>query len=166
MESNLLYPMLYKIWRQRPDAYAVLSGAPSYPELMGFAEFYEFCGGSIVAVEVKGLPRGMGSCSSSVFGLHIHEGASCTGNEEDSFADVGSHYNPLDCPHPEHKGDLPPIFSNGGIGAFIFFTNRFSPDEVIGRTMIIHGMPDDFTSQPSGNSGEKLACGEIRQENE
>ncbi len=161
MESNLLYPMLHKIWQNMPEAYAVLSGAAAYPGLMGFVEFYEFCGGSIVAVEVKGLPRGTGDCPPSIFGFHIHEGASCTGNEEDPFADTGSHYNPEGCPHPEHKGDLPPIFSSGGVGASIFYTNRFSPEEVIGSTMIIHSMPDDFTSQPSGNSGVKIACGEI-----
>jgi Cu-Zn family superoxide dismutase len=35
-------------------------------------------------------------------------------------------------------------------------------DEVIGRGVIIHGSPDDFTTQPSGNAGEKIACGVIR----
>ena len=37
----------------------------------------------------------------------------------------------------------------------------FYPEEVIGRTVVIHGMGDDFHSQPSGNSGVKIACGEI-----
>ena len=44
------------------------------------------------------------------------------------------------------------------------FTDRFQPQDVVGRTVIIHDQPDDFTSQPSGNSGEKIACGEIESE--
>lgn len=41
------------------------------------------------------------------------------------------------------------------------YTNRFYPEEVIGRTVIIHGGVDDFHTQPSGNSGEMIACGQI-----
>lgn len=43
----------------------------------------------------------------------------------------------------------------------MFLTDRFKVDDVIGRTVIIHDKPDDFTTQPSGNSGEKIACGII-----
>jgi Cu-Zn family superoxide dismutase len=39
--------------------------------------------------------------------------------------------------------------------------NKFTVNEIIGRTVIIHSQPDDFTTQPSGNSGKKIACGEI-----
>ena len=42
-----------------------------------------------------------------------------------------------------------------------FLTDRFKLKDVIGKAIIIHSMPDDFTSQPSGNSGEKIACGII-----
>ena len=38
--------------------------------------------------------------------------------------------------------------------------NKFTVNEIIGRTVIIHSQPDDFTTQPSGNSGKKIACGE------
>ena len=40
--------------------------------------------------------------------------------------------------------------------------NKFSINEIIGKTVIIHDMPDDFTTQPSGNSGTKIACGVIQ----
>ena len=43
-----------------------------------------------------------------------------------------------------------------------FFTNRFSISEIIGKTIIIHSGVDDFSSQPSGNSGQKIACGIIQ----
>ena len=66
------------------------------------------------------------------------------------------------CEHPNHAGDLPPLFGNNGFALSLFLTNRFTVDEVIGRTIIIHDHPDDFTTQPSGNSGTKIACGVIR----
>lgn len=48
------------------------------------------------------------------------------------------------------------------ITALQLFYGRFSIDEVIGRTVIIHDYPDDFTTQPSENSGTKITCGVIR----
>ena len=94
--------------------------------------------------------------------MHIHEGAECYGNNHDPFADAGMHYNPYDCAHPYHAGDLPPLFSAHGIAWEAVLTDRFTVEEIIDRTVIIHAMPDDFKSQPSGNSGEKIACGVIR----
>jgi Cu-Zn family superoxide dismutase len=41
-------------------------------------------------------------------------------------------------------------------------TNRFTIDEIIGRTVVIHEGVDDFSSQPAGNAGRKIACGVIR----
>lgn len=80
---------------------------------------------------------------------------------DDPFADAMSHYNPNDCEHPHHAGDLPPLFGNDGFALLLFLTSRFSVDEIIGKTVIIHDQPDDFTTQPSGNSGTKIACGVI-----
>ena len=77
-------------------------------------------------------------------------------------SDAKAHYNPDNCEHPYHAGDMPPIFGNNGYAFSIFLTNRFCTDEIIGKTVIIHLQPDDFHSQPSGDSGAKIACGEIR----
>lgn len=63
--------------------------------------------------------------------------------------------------HPEHEGDLPPLLSDKGTAWMMVYTTRFFPEEVVGKTVVIHDMPDDFRTQPSGNSGEKIACGEI-----
>ena len=74
------------------------------------------------------------------------------------------HYNPGNCPHPAHAGDMPPLMTDGGGYAWMaFYTKRITMSEVIGRTVVIHSNPDDFHSQPSGNSGKKIACGVIKQ---
>ncbi|MBQ9940332.1 MAG: superoxide dismutase family protein [Clostridia bacterium] len=91
----------------------------------------------------------------------MHNGGSCTGNNTDLFADAMTHYNPDSCPHPYHAGDMPPVFGADGYGFSVFLTDRFSPEEIIGKTVIIHSSPDDFITQLSGNSGTKIACGMI-----
>lgn len=80
----------------------------------------------------------------------------------DLFSGAMAHYNPADCNHPFYAGDLPPLFGNHGYAFSVFLTERFLMSEVIGKTVITHGNPDDFTTQPSGNAGEKLAYGVIR----
>lgn len=79
----------------------------------------------------------------------------------EGFPHSGSHYNPNDCPHPYHAGDLPPLFGANGFAFSVFLTDRFTVHEIIGKTVIVHASPDDFQTQPSGNAGEKIACGEI-----
>ncbi|MBT9777985.1 superoxide dismutase family protein, partial [Clostridium sp. MCC353] len=78
------------------------------------------------------------------------------------FAHTGEHYNPTNQPHPDHAGDLPPLLGNQGYAWTSFYDKRFTVDQIMGRAVIIHQKADDFTSQPSGNSGEKIACGVIR----
>lgn len=147
---------------RRPDARAEISGSPEHPEIHGVVRFFQTGEGVLVAVDVRGLPQKMEKCSQPFFGFHIHSGGACHGNETDPFADAHGHYNPDDCPHPAHRGDLPPLLGNQGRALQVFLTDRFRVREVIGKTVIIHSGPDDFTSQPAGNSGTKIACGEIR----
>lgn len=64
--------------------------------------------------------------------------------------------------HPYHAGDLPPLFSANGNAVLEVLTDRFNIHQIIGKTIIIHRNPDDFTTQPSGNAGEKIACGVIK----
>ncbi len=143
------------------DASAVISGSAAYPNIHGAVRFYRTRNGVLVAAEIVGLPHFHGMCQHPVFGFHIHEGSQCNGDMHDPFPGAMSHYNPDDCAHPFHAGDLPPLFSNHGYAFTAFLTNRFSLSEGIGKTVIIHGNPDDFTTQPTGNAGEKLACGVI-----
>ena len=151
--------------KQAPSAQAKIAGSSSYPNISGWAYFYQIKGGVVLVVEVNGLPSSTQACAPSIFGFHIHEGSQCTGNTDDAFSNTGKHYNPNKCPHPEHAGDLPPLFGNQGFAFMSVFTSRFSVDEIVNRTILIHSSPDDFTNQPAGNSGEKIACGQIQRTN-
>ena len=144
-----------------PQALAQIHGSEQYPDIEGTVAFYADNEGVLVLTAVTGLPVSTEECGNTVHGMHIHDGESCTGNENDPFADAGAHYNPGDCPHPEHAGDLPPLFASNGSAWNAVLLNRFSIDEVIGKTIIIHQKYDDFESQPSGDSGLKIACGVI-----
>lgn len=146
----------------RPAASASIIGSSEYPNLRGTTNFYQTESGVVVATEITGLPTSADRCESPVFGFHIHGGMSCSGNASDSFADAMTHYNPSNCSHPFHAGDLPPLFGNNGYAFMSVLTNRFSVRDIIGKTIIIHSKQDDFTTQPSGNSGKKIACGVIR----
>lgn len=88
-------------------------------------------------------------------------GISCSGTLDDEFSNAGMHLNPNNCPHPYHIGDLPPLIENNGYAYMSVLINKFKLEDIIGKVLIIHEMPDDFTSQPSGNSGKKIACGKI-----
>ena len=170
-----------QILMRTPDAVANIRGSSEYPGISGKTGFYQTEEGVLVVTEVWGLPQAddnrnncnkyakcckrdcdnVNKCNSTVYGYHIHSGNRCQGNNEDAFADAKAHYNPDDCQHPYHAGDMPPLFGNNGYAYMSFLTNRFCIREIIGKTVIIHLEPDDFHTQPSGASGTKIACGVI-----
>lgn len=145
-----------------PGAYANIAGSPDFPNLRGLVWFCKRPQGILVQVSLEGLPYTSGKCSGNFYGFHLHGGNSCTGNAQEPFAGAGSHYNPKECSHPFHAGDFPPLIGCDGIAWAAFLTNRFHLDDVIGRTVIVHEHPDDFHTQPSGNSGAMIGCGAIR----
>lgn len=154
--------MLWNLFSKIPNATARIRGNESHPQIKGLMQLYQLPQGVLIVVEVMGLPSSKDSCKSGIHGLHIHDGTRCTGNEADPFANAGTHYNPKMCAHPHHAGDLPPLLENQGYAMSVFYTERFRVNEVLGKTVIVHDKADDFTSQPAGDSGNKIACGEIR----
>ena len=138
-----------------PEARALLRGTAAYPELWGEVLFYPFLNGSLLLARVAGLP------GSGFFGFHIHENGDCCTGGDTSFTCAGGHWNPGGVPHPGHAGDLPVLLSDNGLAYAIFYTGRFTPAEAVGRSVILHGKPDDYRSQPAGDSGERIACGVI-----
>ena len=116
-----------------------------------------------VVVFVQGLRPGQ------EHGLHIHEAADCTG---DAMGAKG-HFNPHGKPHglpsiaERHAGDLPALKANKAGRANVhvdvdIITLKPGPANIIGRSVIVHADPDDYTTQPTGNAGARIACGVIQ----
>ncbi len=148
-------------------AVARIKGGPLAPRIRGIVTFRDIPGGTEVSVDVSGLPayRPAQGNKSPVgpHGFHLHENGSCeVGDPADPFTAAGSHWNPTNQPHGNHAGDFPVLFSNHGRAIMTFFTDKFQVADIIGKTVIIHENPDDYRSQPAGNSGKRLACGVIR----
>lgn len=138
------------------DAIARVTGGGDSPGLLGTVTFRQMPMGVLVTARVSGLPQ---NNPTGFFAFHIHEGAHCSGA---GFPAAGGHYDPTALPHPGHAGDLPPLLSNGGTAYMALLTSRFTVRDILGRVVVIHSGPDDFHSQPAGNPGTKIACGEIR----
>lgn len=139
---------------RRPTAIAHIRGDKRHPLLIGTVWFYQLANGVLVEVEVSGLPAN----DAGFYGFHIHTGGACTGV---GFSSTGAHLSPVAVMHPKHAGDLPPLLSNSGSAYMAVVTDRFSIQEIINRTVVVHSDPDDFHSQPAGNAGEKIGCGVI-----
>ena len=160
-QNSKFYTMVSKMLK-KPFASAEISGGEEYSDIHGYAWFFPSEDGMIVAAEVSGLPKGTAPCGSPVFGYHIHSGGKCSGDSTDPFSDTNGHLDTDSCPHPDHSGDMPPLFGNDGYAFSAFFTDRLEPWQIIGKTVVIHLSPDDYKTQPSGNSGKRIACGVIR----
>ena len=141
-----------------PNAVSYIKGNKFYPNINGKIEFYQTNAGVLVVSEIENLK--VNSNISDFYAVHIHNGEDCTFLPDGSFKDT-SHYNPTNNTHPKHAGDLPSLLSNNGYVFSLVLTNRFNVNDIINKTIIIHENPDDERTDPSGNSGTKIACGKI-----
>lgn len=121
--------------------------------------------GVLVAVDVQGF------MPNSEHGFHIHEKGDCSSGDGMS---TGGHFNPDDKPHGAHEqaqhhvGDLPSLKAdaNGKVQLRFISTSigmHEGPSNIVGRGLIVHRDPDDFKTQPTGNSGPRMSCGVIVQ---
>lgn len=156
-------------WRHLRPAMAIaeVCGGPLAPRLKGTVLFKEVPGGVEVCVDVTGLPSFRpAECNKPQIGphgFHIHECGKCqVGDPKNPFMSAGGHWNPTNQPHGNHAGDFPVLFSNCGRSCMTFFTDKFCLANIIGKSIIIHQGPDDYRSQPAGDSGKRLACGVIQ----
>ncbi len=148
--------MNHSVSLPRPAARAQLRGDETHPNLRGEVLFCPYGRGTLIIARAVGLPI------PGFLGFHIHTNGSCAAGGDVSFASAGGHYDPHNVPHPWHSGNLPPLLSSGqGAALMQVYTDRFRPEEVVGRSVVIHERPDDFRTQPSGDSGSRLACGVI-----
>ena len=135
-------------------------------ETVGTALLTPATEGVQVVLSVNGLPAG-------VHGVHIHETGRC---EAPSFTSAGGHYNPLnrehgfENPQGHHVGDLPNMTvgadGRGSLtavarGASLTAGAQGSLRKPGGTALVIHAGADDYRTNPSGDSGSRIACGVI-----
>ena len=148
------------------QAVAVMFDASGAP--VGTAQLWQESNG-LVSVEIASLALPPGT-----HGIHFHEVGKCEGGST-AFATAGAHYNPLgkehglENPNGPHAGDAPNIVTASGIGKVGFTTSRvlltagtISLFDADGSAIVVHANADDQRSQPSGNSGARIACGIVR----
>lgn len=149
-------------------AYATLAGAAGEPR--GTVEMWQDPDNIVhVKLQLHDLPAG-------AHGIHFHAVAKCEGAGATPFATAGAHYNPLGRQHGllnpagPHAGDAPNITVGADGKADVSFTTdrvtltagSTSLFDADGSAIVIHAAPDNQTSQPSGNSGARIACGTVR----
>lgn len=143
-------------------AYAIINPVEG-SETVGVISFMEVEGGVRIIADVAGLTPGL-------HGFHVHEHGDCGGAGAEH---AGGHFDPTHKPHggpdspidQRHVGDLGNLDANEeGIAHYnrvdkvISLRGEYS---IIGKTVIVHADPDDLKTQPSGNSGKRIACGVI-----
>lgn len=145
---------MYQAMSQLPVACAHIIGNSEIHNLAGDVFAYPFLEGSLLVADVEGIPF------SGFYGFHIHQHGPCVPEEGyTGFYDVGGHYTPQEQPHPYHAGDLPVLMAYYGHAYMVVYTDRFKPEEILGRAMIIHEWPDDYKTQPTGGAGHPIGCG-------
>lgn len=146
------------------DAFAMLKGGPLAPNLRGQILLYQLEDGVYIRAYIVGIPLSTTTGEKVDFhGFHIHEFGNCiVGDPKNPFMAAGGHWNPTNQPHPFHAGDLPSILSTNGTAMLTVYDAQFKVSDVIGKSFILHEKPDDFITQPAGNSGLRLACGIIK----
>jgi Cu-Zn family superoxide dismutase len=115
-----------------------------------------------VRVHVTGLKPG------AVHGFHVHEKGDCSSGDGMS---TGGHFNPTGKPHgpqsgEHHAGDMPSLTADASGNANTSFELHgvsigSGPADLVGKGLIVHRDPDDYTTQPTGNAGPRIACAVI-----
>jgi superoxide dismutase, Cu-Zn family len=102
----------------------------------------------------------------SEHGFHIHEAGDCSA--PDAMSAKG-HFNPTGKPHgnpasgEHHAGDLPALKADAkGVAKLDTTVSGIAVSALVGRGLIVHADPDDYKTQPTGNSGARVACGVIQ----
>src|SRR4051794_3116079 len=133
--------------------------------VVGAAQFVETTAGVRITVQARGLPPG-------THGIHIHDQGICEGP---AFATASGHFNPTNKQHgfnnPQgpHAGDLVNLVVAADGSASYTTTNNMvtlapgttSVLKAGGASLMIHADPDDYVTDPAGNSGTRIACGTI-----
>ena len=109
-----------------------------------------------VRVKLSGLKPGE-------HGFHVHEKGDCSAPDATS---AGGHWNPGAQPHgpqsgPHHAGDMPALNADAAGRVDALLTLPGPVDGYVGKAVVVHADPDDYKTQPTGNSGGRVGCGVI-----
>ena len=129
----------------------------------GMVMFHAMGDHVMLHAKVEGLKPGQ------EHGFHIHEKGDCSSGDGMS---TGGHFNPTAKPHgaptsaERHAGDLPSLKADAqgrvDLKAHVMgITIGSGAADIVGKGLIVHAMPDDYTTQPTGNSGARVACAVI-----
>jgi len=129
----------------------------------GTVGFEQRGGKVVVTAEVRGLRP------NAEHGFHVHERGDCSAADAMS---AGGHFNPKGQAHgnhaagTHHAGDMPNLKADAaGVARLVWEDDELvvgdGPTSVAGKSVVVHRDPDDFKSQPAGNSGPRIACGVI-----
>ncbi|MET0291584.1 MAG: superoxide dismutase family protein [Steroidobacteraceae bacterium] len=124
-----------------------------------------------LAVRIRGEITGL--TPGKEHGFHVHEKGDCSLPD---FSSAGEHLNPAKEPHggpkaaAKHLGDLPNLKADesGHVAVDVSLEGATledkdgGPNQILGKALVVHAMPDDYKSQPAGDSGARIACGVIR----
>jgi Cu-Zn family superoxide dismutase len=121
---------------------------------------------------VVSLAVGLTGIAPGVHGIHLHTSGQCAGPD---FSSAGGHLNPLGKHHGSlsaegaHEGDLPNVTIQAGGSGALTADLAGSPEQVRawlfdadGTAIVVHADPDDYRTDPSGNSGARIACGVLK----
>jgi superoxide dismutase, Cu-Zn family len=146
-----------------PMAMAMLNST-SGSTAKGMVHFTDVGDGNVeVVVDLTGVPPG-------VHGFHIHEKGDCGNNA----MNAGGHFNPTGMIHgapdavSHHAGDFGNVTAEANGEVHTRFTTHSislkanDTTNAVGHAVVLHGNPDDLTSQPAGNAGPRIACGIIQ----
>lgn len=151
--------------KAKPEQLVVIKmEAKSGSKVSGTATFSESGGKVTLEAKLEGLKPG-------VHAIHIHEKSDCTAADGSS---AGGHWNPTFKKHGKwgegeyHKGDIGNFTADvDGTATVLFTTDEWcigcgdKNKDIIGKGLVVHQDPDDYTSQPAGNAGPRVACSGI-----
>lgn len=127
-------------------------------QALGTVSAWETTGAVGMRVQASGLPHGL-------HGIHVHAVGRC---DPPGFTSAGDHWNPmarkhgLNSPQGPHAGDLPnlSVAANGVASESLVLSGASLAGlaDVDGTALVIHATADDHVTDPSGNSGARIAC--------